>query len=272
MLSVSNRLFVVFSSCESLEGRDTTARPYGLTKPQVSRIAFKSLWKALNNSQFPHWRLACSDNSSSQGYRDWIGRHSWAHFASEGVTVYPVTSNEQRNDKEIHRIVDLMGAGDEDWVLLAEDDQVWAGDSLYLALDFINTIPGDYILVPYVQPYMIWAGLAERQVGSQIEGPDVMSISKIMAREKPRVIPRTPLHFWMQVWWTNGTLITKAGLLRKWWAESPTVLEHRFMENKLQTVPGFAPIPPLSTHFQESVQSPGFNQRVTEEWVRDFLK
>jgi hypothetical protein len=271
-LSVSHRLFVVFSSCENQEGRVHTARPYGLSKPEVSRVGFKSLWLALSNSQLPFWRLVASDNSSSAEFRDWMHKHSWAHFAPEGVPIYPVTSNEQRDDKEIRRIVDLLGAGDDDWVLLAEDDQVWAGDSIYLVHDFLCTYTGDFVIVPYVQPYRVWAGLAERQAGPQIEEPDVMSMDKIRAREVPRLVLRSRLHHWMQVFWTNGTLLTRAGLLRKWWNESPVVLEHGFMEKKLQTVPGFAPIPSLSTHFQEACQSPGFNQRITEEWVRGMLR
>jgi hypothetical protein len=95
----------------------------------------------------------------------------------------------------------------------------------------------------------------------------------LWAREKPRLWARSRLHHWMQVFWTNGTLLIRVGLLRKWWAENPgkSVLEHHFMEKKAETVPFFAPIPPLSTHLQEGCESPGFNQRVTEEWVRSFL-
>ena len=278
-MSNRNRLFTVFMSCENQEGRGHTARPYGLTKPQVSRVAFKSFHVALTNSQFPFWRLVASDNSSSVEFRAWMHSHSWAHLAPEGVPIYPVASYEQRDGKELRRIVDGLGAEDDDWVLLAEDDQVWAGDALYLILDFVSTYAGDFVVVPYVQPFMLWGGLSERQCGSQIAltVDNVGTLPKIpmdrmMRSEKPRIWLRSRLHHWMQVFWTNGTMMLRAGLLRAWLAEGATALSHGFMVEKFKTVPGFAPIPSLSTHFQEGCQSPGFNQRVTEEWVRSFLR
>jgi hypothetical protein len=278
-MSVCSRLFTVFMSAENQEGRGHTARPYGLTKPEVSRVAFKSLWLALNNSQFPFWRFVAWDNSGSEEFRAWMHKHSWAHFASDGVPIHAITSYDQRTDAACRALVDGLGAEDDDWILLAEDDQVWAGDSLYLILDFISTYSGDFVIVPYVQPYMIWAGLQERQCGSQmaLTVDSVGTLPKIpmgtmLAREKLRVVLRTRLHHWMQVFWTNGTLLTRVGLLRKWWRENPKVLDHGFMEKMSATVPFFAPIPSLSTHFQEGCQSPGFNQRVTEEWVRGLLR
>lgn len=269
-MSICNRLHVIFESCENQEGRATTVRPYGLSKPEVSRISFKSLWLALNASQFPSWRLTAYDNGSSQEFRDWMHKHSRAHLAPDGVAIQPVSGG-KRSLTEALKIVDSAGAEADDWVLIAEDDQVWLGDSLYLLRDFIESYSGDYVLVPYIQPYLIWAGLTERQCGPEMESRELMSIETIRAREVPRLWLRSRLHHWAQVFWANGTILASLKLLRAWNAEGG--YSHRFVENKLKTsVLGFAPIPSLSTHFQEQCESPGFNQRVAEEWVRSFLR
>ncbi len=276
-MSFCNRLHVIFESCENQEGRSHTARPYGLTKPEIARISFRSLWVALSNSQFPEWRLAAYDNGSSEEFKAWMHKHSWAFLAPDGVPVHPVKDG-KRSLADALRIVDTMDPHDEDWVLIAEDDQVWAGDALYLIRDFINTYSGDFVLVPYVQPYLVWSGLQERQCGAQFEvvvdgvgEVPRLDLARAFKSEKPRVVLRSRLHHWMQVFWANGTIIVKLSMLRAWCAEGG--YSHEFVERKLATtVPGFAPIPSLSTHFQEGCESPGFNQRITEEWVRGFLR
>ena len=271
-------LWTVFESCELLEGRGHSLRPYGLTKPEVSRAAFASLHRSLHNgpSSQVAWRLICSDNGSTQEYRDWIHSHAWAHLAPDGVPVYPVGS-EGRTFAFLFDILDKHGVADSDWLLIAEDDQLWAGDAIWVLHDFLTSYRGDFVLVPYIQPYLNWGLTAEHQssgaLAMQHDG-DTLKLKDIgQALGRPRAWVRSRNHHWMQVFWTNGTMLTRVGMLRQWWREWPAGMSgHDFTAAKAETVPFLSPVPPVSTHFQEGCESPGFNQRVTEEWVRGLLR
>ena len=270
-------LWVVFESAELLEGRTHSIRPYGLTKPQVSRAAFASLWRTLHNgpSSQVAWRLVCSDNGSTQEYRDWVHAHAWAHLAPDGVPVYPVGPEGRSTAAMAARLAEL-GAADHDWLLIAEDDQLWAGDAIWVLHDFLTSYQGDFVLVPYIQPYMNWELTAEHQSFGQLalqHDGDALKLKDIgQALGRPRAWVRSRNHHWMQTFWTNGTMLLRVGLLRQWYREWPAGMSgHDFLAGKAESVPFLSPVPPVSTHFQEGCESPGFNQRLTEEWVRGLL-
>jgi len=269
-MPVSNKLFVIFMSCENLEGRPQTLRPFGLTKPELARLSFVSLWKALNASQM-RWKLVVEDNSSSPEFRKWMQ----TFYGGRGkdkitenrmpVDIFPIVKYADRN---LQKIVGKMDVKDDDWVFFAEDDHLYTGDCLWLMREFANIYGAeDFALVPYVQTFKLWFLLGERQIGPQVIQPGMASIAAAMKHERPRLVLRTPLSHWMQVWHANGTLLARAGLLRKWWSKHPEGLTHAVTSSIFETTPCFAPIPSLSTHLQEGCESPGFTQKMAQEWL-----
>jgi len=270
----NQQLTIILRTCEGVPCvHPHNPRPYDMSKTDVIKACFASLWRAACNSQLM-WRIYVIDDGSSPELRDWMRGHKGGRV--KGTQLIVEEHSGLGNAGSLARqfaLVEELNLDDDSWVYLVEDDYLHTGDCFWRVRDFLNFAEGDFYISPYCQPYNAWHAVESRQAGLQVVRPSCLIMSEVMRTEKPRRWVRTPLHDWMQVFHTCWTFLTTAGVLRRHWGVYQAALprwDDATISAIYETVPCWTPIPALASHFQEGCQSPGFNQQVVREWVEEL--
>ena len=267
----NEHLTIILRTCEGVPCFHAQCpRPYDLSKTDLIKICFESLWRAASNSQMM-WRIIVVDDSSSPELREWMRHHKGGRVKGTPLVVQEHANlGNARSLERQFALFDNLGLPDDSWVYFVEDDYLHAGDCFWRIRDFLNYAEGDFYLSPYCQPYAMWHAIESRQAGVQVVRPKQMMMSEIMRAEKPRRWVRTPLHDWMQTFHTNWSFLTSAKLVRRYrdiYRKAIPKWNDTQISTIYEQVPCWTPIPTLASHWQEGAESPGFNQQVVKEWV-----
>jgi hypothetical protein len=115
---MSNKIHVIFRACDAVNAFNNNPRPYDLSKKEIIKICFKSLYESIK--EYPHSITVLGDKLSEE---------MLDFFRS-----YPValTNGNYGNDESIRQSVRrALCLPDEEWVYFCEDDYLHTPDCFY---------------------------------------------------------------------------------------------------------------------------------------------
>lgn len=261
------RYDVIFRTCDAVFSVHKTERPFGLTKQEVIKVCFLSLYRALEGLDF---RIHILGDRLSEEMLEFFGR-----FPVE------ISNGEMGNSESIRQsVLKALEAGEEDWIYFCEDDYLHTEDAFRCIDELIRQ---RHAILAH-EPKDRWArwaarGLAERPLF--IHPPDYPD-RYMSKKRKPSLIFMAPSRHWRQVSNTTFTFLTQGKSIRRYekhllqCAEGAKDgrLSRRLYAGLVFWKKGLclSPIPGLATHMHSHVMSPQVDWEPVMKRNRDILR
>lgn len=246
---------IIFRACDKIVAVNNNPRPFGLSKTDLVKICFLSLYKALNG--FPHRIIVLGDSLSD----------TLISFFSK----YPVELHQGTfgNDNSIRKALDIAHSiPDDQWVYLCEDDYLHTPNSFRKITTFIQEAPllcrGGFKLY---NPSS-WIDLLSKDLFVfPADYPD-RYVAKF--RKHSLLLVSSDSH-WRQVSHITFTFLTKSSTLKKYSTllyrcskgandrKLSRKLFGRFAYGWLSPAICFSPLPGLSSHMHRDTMTPLVN-------------
>ena len=272
---VDGTLHVIFRSCEGKSVRSGSMRPYGMTKGEVTRACFYSLWHSVIFGHFPQPRFHVIDDSSSPELRQWFKHFDWPGYCPPPV-VHPFEGlGGDQSFAEALKLVESLNLRDQDYVYMVEDDYYHAPDCFWHLRDFLDIYSGHLFLVPYCQHLGMTGVMQVRQDGVLQGYDDSTEVHDAVRGLPQRHILLTHECFWVQQFMSCLTFMARMGTLRKHWATLLAAVQgsnDALVSSLFTDSPCYFPVPALSSHMQAGCFSPYFTNHLAELQIRKAAK